>query len=203
MTSCSRPTGDAKPLQKTTTHIPLPPLIPPALSKAPQVVAYHPPSAILHKPFKVTYVLEPPLDWSPAPITLTFQMDAGSENFVSSGPRKVQHTLILHDPHVPQHQLAEFTLIPIANTALVDLPRFRCWHILETPMQHSQRLQALEQEYFDPETGQSEVPVEDSQVRMRELKIVESWQAIADPSAESDDTALSGQIPPRICVLPR
>lgn len=134
---------------------------------------------------------------------LTFQMESGSENFVFSGPRKTQRTLLLHDPDSGPYQLAEFTLIPIANTAMVELPRFRCWHVLETPMQHSQRVQALEQEYYDPETGQSRLTEEDSRVRMRELKVVEATQEIIVHTAAEEDALPLGQYPLRIYVLPR
>lgn len=130
-------------------------------------------------------------------------MEAGSENFVFSGPRKTQRTLVLHEPDSGTHALAEFTLIPMANTALVDLPRFRCWQILETPMQHGQRVQALEQEHFDPETGQSRLSEEETRVRMRELRVIEATKEIDVPDAEREDAAPLGQFPLRIYILPR
>lgn len=148
-------------------------------------------------------MFECPTDWSSGPVQLTFQMESGSENFVFSGPRKTQRSLVLHDPDSGPHSLAEFTLVPIANTGLVDLPRFRCWQILETPLQHHQRVQALEQEYMDPETGQSRMTEEDAQVRMRELKLVEATDEIRPQGDDEEDLAPLLQSPLRMYILPR
>lgn len=111
--------------------------------------------------------------------------------------------MILHEPGAGPYALAAFTLIPVGNTGLVSLPRFRCWQLLETPMQHHQRIQALEHEYMDPETGQSQLSEEETRIRMKELKVVEVSQEIGPTTAEEEDVAPLAQSPLRMLILPR
>lgn len=148
-------------------------------------------------------MFESPALWTPAPVQLTFQMESEPENFVFSGCRKRQQVMILHEPGAGPYALAAFTLIPVGNTGLVSLPRFRCWQLLETPMQHHQRIQALEHEYMDPETGQSQLSEEETRIRMKELKVVEVSQEIGPTTAEEEDVAPLAQSPLRMLILPR
>jgi hypothetical protein len=162
-----------------TTRIPICQLIPPPEMTEPQVMTSCPTSVHLHKAFKVSYALECPAQWGPAPIEVTFQLDSASDNFVLSGPRKVQHRLILHQPQSSPYGLAEFTFIPIGGTGLVHLPHFRCWQIMETPLQHQQRLQASEQSSADAEddTGRN-YEEEERNVRTKELKVIKAGSSI-------------------------
>lgn len=70
-------------------------------------------------------------------------------------------------------------------------------------MQHSQRIQALEQEYMDHETGQSRLNEEDTRIRLRELKIVEAAHEIIVPSHDQEDAAPLQQALSYIYVVPR
>lgn len=59
--------------------------------------------------------------------------------------------------------IAEYTIVPIGRTGYVDLPRFKAWEILETPIQEQERLQHLQQQQ-----GRQEMDDEDDQYRDRD-----------------------------------
>jgi hypothetical protein len=159
----------------------------------PFVVMTMPSLVTLHKPFTVSYKLAFPPSASESflskPRIISFQTESATDNFVFSGPRKMDRLTVL--PALISEDgkdsiLAEYTFVPIGNTGLLELPQFRAVEILDTPAMEKQRRR---QRSVDPEDSDSyEGP------RIRDLKVLRA-QALS--SSETAGERLSVFVVPR------
>lgn len=185
---------------KSKTRIPILPLaIPDTLTEAdrsgPAIVECHCPGTVrLHEPFRASYRLVLPKARSAAPRVISYAMDSAPNNFVFTGPRKTDRCLILPDESRPAQILADFTMIAIGGTGLVDLPVLRVWEVQETPAQEEERRRRrLAQE----QAIGTEVP--DEGPPMRVLRLERAGSRIVDLQDGADPAAP----PVQVYVLPR
>ena len=127
----------------TKTYIPLPAFVLPSESGIlvePLVTCSLPSRVILHQPFRATFRLTRPLS-DPDPFSITprivsFQMESATDSFVFSGPRIIDRLLLQQSESQEAEGadlLAEYMIVPIGRTGLVELPRFRVWEVLDKP----------------------------------------------------------------------
>ena len=68
---------------------------------------------------------------------ISWQVESGTEDFVFSGPRKVEQKLIV--PMMEEHgvevvqKLASYTFLPVGKTGLLRLPRFTAYQYVNSP----------------------------------------------------------------------
>lgn len=146
----------------------------------PFVVTSMPSQVTLHKPFKVTYKLAFPPSASESflsrPRIISFHTESATDNFVFSGPRKIDRltvlpALISEDGEV--NVLAEYTFVPIGNTGLLELPHFRAVEILDTPAMEQQRRRQRSLDHEDRDAYEGP--------RVRDLRVLHA-QALTSPN---------------------
>ena len=155
----------------TKTYIPLSPLnLPSSRATADDTESFVTCSlasrVILHQPFHISYRLHLPStaidDLKAAPKLVSFQLESASDAFVFSGPRKVDRLLLLPSASLVNGDgqlLAQYTLLPMGRTGVVEIPRFRAWEILDSPAEEEERSRMAEIDQESPEP------------RMRELNV--------------------------------
>ena len=195
--------SDSSPANRTT--IPIPALTPPPAllptndsDSPPLVTVTHPMRVQLHEPFEATYrlVLPSPFSEQTIPREVSFSVESASDNFVFTGPRKVARLLVLPDVAGPSGEvLATYTLVPMGQTGLVELPRFRAWELLESSAETADRRRLFEERQHQVlELDEEREPFDGP--KMRELAVVRH-DALVDQGGGQEAGA------PRVFVTPR
>lgn len=179
----------------TRTLVPIPPFVRPTQAQEatdaevdaflqPVVLASVPSRATLYEPFELSFYYSPPYaqdaNTGKGAVSLSYIVESASENFVFSGPRRVERQILnttpsksgvdpaVSKPSQEMQLITSYQLVPIGNTGPVELPRFRAWQALETQQE------ALDRWRDEGEHEREQAP------RMRELRVEVEGSAVLD-----------------------